>query len=290
MEQLPPELVLDILSFLGAKDVISFCSVDKSTRHFAKEHRYALSRKMKCDGEIVAKKLGGLVVPNNSPLEKDRERMKAKFFVDPFGNVDKRLEFEGEYGSSCFWSVKNGLLHGAFGCVMQTPYDYFVVERGNYRRGKKHGKFCLYEDYDSGDRTTTTWKRGVLQRKHRVAKNSIKVKEWKTFTERKSRKKYLVIKTEEYFRKSFIQYRCGNVLACAWEMHSKTTKDEEVVGEYTACWCDGESWWKLEPHSLEKMQRGDASLFGRCCERHGKGFLTAISGNTKFDYDDVFCN
>ncbi|ALH06722.1 hypothetical protein PMV_024 [Port-miou virus] len=293
MEQLPPETVVHILSFLEAKDVASFCSVDKSARELAKEQYDDLCRHVECDGNIVAEKLGGLYVPNNEPPEKEREEMRAKFLLSPFGLVEGKLAFEGEYGSRCFWNVKKGMLHDEFECVMETAYGYSLVEKGSYRRGKKHGEFISYIDCKPEEKKTSVWKRGVLKRSHKVSREHAKVKEYRTFTERKSRKKYLVKKKEEYFCKGFIWYDCGGNFTNSWERHSGTKKKDEIFERYMACWCDGESWWRLENGSgvvSEKTVKSRVCLSGRCCETHGSQLESVISGDFEFDYDDIFCN
>ncbi|AMQ10544.1 hypothetical protein [Brazilian marseillevirus] len=291
MEGLPPEIYVHILSFLGAKDVISFCAADKFRRKLGAEHSKLLLRPVECDGELVAEKLGGLYVPNNEPLEKEKEEMKAKFFVTPFAVPEGKVEFEGEYDSQCFWHVQKGMLHGPFRCVMETAYDYALIEEGTFRRGKLHGEVVSYKEYEPGHETTTLWHKGTKKRKHVVLKGSVCVKEYRTLRRRKTREKYSVVKKEFYRKQNHSWYRCSGKEWKAWSRCSETRVSGNLLNRYCCDWDGGESWWSLENSSgvvSEKTQKSFVCLSGRCCQMHGEHLGSVISGDVEFDYDDVF--
>ncbi|BAU79943.1 hypothetical protein A9K97_gp408 [Tokyovirus A1] len=291
MEQLPPEMYVHILSFLDAKEVVNFCALNKWTRELADAQKNFLLRKVECDGNIVAEKLGGLYVPNNEPLEKEREDMTAKFCVDPFGRIEGKLEFEGEYGSSCFWTVKKGALHGPFRCVMETAYDHALIEEGNFRRGKLHGVVRSFEDCTPNYGTWTTWFRGVKKRVRILDKNRAYLKEWRSFRTRKTREKFCVTQAEEYRRQRYSKYICSDVSVDPWTLISKCKKNKLPLSFYSSSWFHGESYWKFEANGepvSEGSGKNDCCVIGRCCEKHGKDLEAVMSGTRKFEYDNVF--
>nr|WNL49628.1 F-box containing protein [Marseillevirus sp.] len=291
MEHLPTEMHVHILSFLGAKEVVKFCALSKWTRELAEGQTQPLSRNVECNGNIAAEKLGGLYTPNNEPLEKERENMTAKFRVDPFGRIEGKLEFFGEYGSRCSWTVRKGVLHGPFRCVMDTPYDYALIEEGSFRRGKLHGTVHYFEEHTPKYGTWTTWFKGVKKRVRILSKNRVRIKEWRTFRTRKTREKFYITQTEKYCRIKYSGYSCSGVSVDPWSYISKRKKNGLPVTLYTFSWFHGESYWRFETNGKlisEGSGKNNSSVIGRCCEKHGKNLEAVISGDWKFDYDNVF--
>ena len=290
MDGFPPEIYIHILGFLGAKDVISFCASDKSRRNFGRVHSLVLSRLVDCDGNIVAEKLGGLYVPDNEPVEKEREEMKAKFLVTPLGVPEGKLEFKGEYGSHCFWDIRKGMLHGSFRCEMETAYDYTLVEEGNYRRGKLHGKVVSFRDFEPKYRTITTWYKGQKRRVHQVSKEKVSLEEFRTFRKRKSREKYSVVARETFFKKDY-SINCNGKGKKTWAHFEETEMNGKCIGSHSASWVFGDSWWvnidedgKITEHTFP----GYACVYARCCEWHGKRLEDVASGIASLDYFRVF--
>nr|WQM86907.1 hypothetical protein [Marseillevirus cajuinensis] len=291
MEELPPEIVVHILSFLGVKEVTLFCSLGRWTRNLAKEQRKLLTRRAECDGDIVAKKLGGLYVPNNEPLEKDKEDMKAKFFVDPLGLVQGKLEFSGEYGSSCWWTVKNGKLHGPFSCRMETPFDETLVEEGSFQRGRLHGVVHSFVEQTPKYGTWTTWFKGEKKRVHIVDNVKVSVKERRSFRTRKSRERYTVSQKKVFYRQRYSRGICSGKTVRSWDYWETFKRGKELVSSLRTSWFEGTSHWRLE-HGDGTVSvgsdKGGSCFIGRCCEKHRKDLEEVTKGICAIDYDIFF--
>lgn len=287
MERLPTEMLVHILGFLGAKDAVTFCCSHKNARQVAKEHAHLLLKEVECDGDIIAEKLGGLYVPNNEPLEKQKEEMKAKFLIDPLGRAQKKLEFEGEYGSSCFWTVKDGRLDGPFRCEMETPFEYALIEEGNFRRGKLHGISHSFNREEQNFGKWTTWYRGQKKRERTTSENKVCVKEWRTSRTRKKRTPFLEKQKETFFLQRFSRYSCSGKDVDSWSYTTETKRNGARISEYSSFWMDGDSTWRYVVDRevvSEGTEKSNSCVIGRCCERHGKQLEEAMSGEWKAQF------
>jgi len=217
--------------------------------------------------------------------------MKAKFFVDPLGFVQGRLEFSGEYGSFCWWTVKNGMLHGPFSCRMETAYDDTLAEEGNFRRGKLHGVVHSFIEQTPKYGTWTTWFKGEKKRVHIVDNVKVLVKEWRSFRTRKSREKYAVSQKKVFYRQRYSRGTCSGKTVSSWDYSEISRRDKKVVSSYDASWFEGTSHWRLEHDSRTVSlgsQEGDCCFTGKCCERHGRNLESVAKGDCLFDYDIFF--